>query len=156
MNFRCRFAHVKKTAHVITGNIKRKKNKKELTQVWGIWCQNTGIRRDSAFGGVCAWSLPLCPEAMHCNIRWSRFPFTLASFLTLPDARIPPIFRDMIRLWNLRPCEIHGPAVQVRCWWRPERWIRTPKWNLREGRTRKVNEFLEEVPPIRPYFHGRV
>lgn len=28
MNFRCRFAHVEKTAHVITGNIKRRKKKR--------------------------------------------------------------------------------------------------------------------------------
>lgn len=29
----------------------------KLTRAWGIWCQSTGTRRDSAFGGVCAWSL---------------------------------------------------------------------------------------------------
>lgn len=96
-------------------------------------------------------------EAIHCNLKRSHFPLTLAAFLALPDARIPPVFRDvkLQRLCDLGPCEIHGPAVQVRCWRRPRRWIRTPKWNLREGRTWKVNEFLEEVPRIRPYFHCR-
>lgn len=52
--------------------------------------------------------------------------------LTLPNARKAPVFRDveLQPLGKVRPRGIHGAsaaAAQVRCWWRPERWLEAPK-----------------------------
>lgn len=98
-----RFAHVSCKVYAwVTGH-------KKLTQVWGIWCQNTGTRRDSAFGGVCAWSFPLCPEAMHCNMKWSApFPVHICSFPNLSKCTYTACFprhqpeapRKASTVWN--------------------------------------------------------
>lgn len=83
--------------------------KSKLTRVWGTRRQNTGTRKDSAFGGVCAWSLPTLSRG-HAQLRKVPKLSTAAASLAPPDASI---FRNakLKHLGNLLPCEIHGSGT---------------------------------------------